>query len=84
MRGVAGDEAALAPIALRDQLAPHPRHDAQNLEVEVAPDRRGGCARFDSSRRVVVQVGADDEKRKRSRPLIATMVAKVPSLPMKM
>ena len=69
MRGVAGDEAAPAAIALGDQLAPHPRQHAQNLEFEVAAD---GAAdrRFDFFRRVVVRLGSADQ---RQAPLVAAV-----------
>ncbi len=51
MRRVAGDEAAAVAVGLGDQLAPHPRQHAQNLELEIAAD---GAAdrRLDLVRRV--------------------------------
>ena len=84
MRGVAGDKAAAVAVALGDQFAPHPRQHAQDLEFEVAAD--GAADRGLDLLVVYSRCSAPpiSEKRHSSRPLIATMVAQVPSGPMKM
>ena len=84
MRGVAGDKAAAVAVALGDQLAPHPRQHAQYLEFEVAAD--GAADRGLDLFVVYSRCSAPPiiEKRHSSRPLIATIVAQVPSGPMKM
>ncbi len=84
MRGVAGDKAAAVAVALGDQFAPHPRQHAQYLELEVAAD--GAADRGLDLFVVYSRCSAPPmiEKRHSSRPLIATIVAQVPSGPMKM
>src|SRR5688572_4773907 len=39
MHRVAGEEHAAAAVALRDEVAPHPYADGQDLELEVTPHR---------------------------------------------
>ena len=85
MRRIADQEHAPRAVAVRDQLAPDPRHHRQDLEIELAAhgprrSRRG----FPPRSRRASRRPPTKEKRHGPSPLIATIVAQVPSGPMKM
>ena len=70
MRGIAGDQHAAVGEAPGDQLAPRPRHDRQDVVVEVAADREAdGVAHRRFVRRAELAAAADD----REAPLVAAV-----------